>query len=65
MERLLKAIQTLDSPKEFIVHVGKDLIINRKDIYGDVKTMISTYHNNQFFEFGKAIGNCLDKLLVA
>ena len=41
---LVKAIEVLSSPKEFVFHVAKDILVNGVQIYHDVEVMITDYH---------------------
>ena len=39
-EKLVKMISIFDSPTSFAYHVGKDLIVNGKQIYGEINTAV-------------------------
>jgi len=62
--KLLKALETLKHPKEFVYHVGKDLIVNHADIFTEVSEAIDDYHAQKWEECGKSTGAALSKLLV-
>ena len=44
-DRLEKMITAFDSPTSFAYHVGKDLIVNGAEIFGEVKTAVSDYES--------------------
>lgn len=52
------------SPSSFAYHVGKDLIINGKQIYTEVNTAITDYHNAQWQDFGYNVGEAAAKLIL-
>merc|ERR1711937_589402 len=62
--KLLKALEALKHPKEFVFHVGKDLIVNHTDIFQEVSAAIDDYHSQKYEECGKSTGMALSKLLV-
>merc|ERR1711977_683782 len=62
--KLVKAFEVLKHPKEFAYHVGKDLIVNHKDIFHDVSAAIDDYRKHEWEECGKSTGAALAQLLV-
>ena len=62
--KLLKALEALKHPKEFALHVGKDLIVNHADIFREVGASIDDYHAQKWENCGKDTGAALSKLLV-
>ena len=64
LKELELAIATLSSPMEFFYHVGKDIVVNRVQLYTDVENCVSDYEQSLWFDFGSNLGNALDKLLV-
>jgi len=54
--RLEAMAAVMSSPKNFAYHVGKDLLINGKDIFGDISQSITDYDNQQWEAFGEEIG---------
>jgi hypothetical protein len=64
LKELEQAIATLSSPYEFFYHVGKDIVVNRVQLYTDVENCVSDYEQSLWFDFGSNLGNALDKLLV-
>lgn len=61
---LKNTIAALANPESFIFTIGKDIIVNRKQLYQDVQDMISSQKAGDYLAFGKAIGNSLEKLLT-
>lgn len=51
-KRLEDMAAVMSSPKNFAYHVGKDLLINGKDIFGDISTAITDWDNQQWKPFG-------------
>jgi len=49
-------ISIFDSPTSFAYHVGKDLIVNGAEIYGEVNGAISDYHAGNWYNFGIELG---------
>jgi hypothetical protein len=52
------------SPASFAYHVGKDLIVNGRQIYREVNDGIKQYENKQYEAFGEDIGEALAKLIL-
>jgi len=52
------------SPTSFAYHVGKDLLINRKDIYREIKTSITDYEAQNWESFGYNIGEAAAKVIL-
>merc|ERR1711937_1111298 len=48
--KLLKALETLKHPHEFVYHVGKDLIVNHADIFTEVSEAVDDYHAQKWEE---------------
>lgn len=51
-------------PVKFAFHVGHDLVINGVQIFNDVHGMIHDYNQIDFYNFGKHLGDALEKLLI-
>jgi len=62
--RLEAMASVLDSPKNFAYHVGKDLLINGKDIFGDIESAITDYDNQQWEAFGEEVGKAAAKTIL-
>lgn len=41
IKNLIKAIESLNNPLSFVFHVGKDLIVNGKNIYNQTMDLIT------------------------
>jgi len=52
------------SPTSFAYHVGKDLLLNGRDIYGEISKAITDYDDSQWEQFGYEIGTAAAKILV-
>jgi hypothetical protein len=51
-------------PSDFVYHVGKDLIINHAEIYGDILAAITDYKNQNYFDYGVDVGKAAAKTLI-
>ena len=63
-ERLEALAKTISSPKSFAYHVGKDLLINGKDIFGDISEAITDYDNQKWEAFGEEVGKAAAKTIL-
>jgi uncharacterized protein YecA (UPF0149 family) len=63
-EKLMKALLMLQHPEAFAYHVGKDLLVNGKDIFDEVEAAQSDYKAQKWEAFGKDVGEVLEKLLL-
>jgi len=63
-EKLVKMVSIFNSPASFVYHVGKDLILNGRQIYNDVDDSITKYDSKSYEAFGHDIGDALAKLLI-
>jgi hypothetical protein len=52
------------NPLSFVFHVGKDLIVNGKDIYGEIASSVQLWKQQSYLDSGVQIGKALEKLLV-
>lgn len=43
----------------FTYHVGKELIVNGKDIYSEINTAIGDYKSGNFNQMGYEVGSAL------
>lgn len=62
--RLEHLASTIASPKEFAYHVGKDLLINGKDIFGEVAAAIQDYDDSNWESFGENVGKAAAKTIL-
>lgn len=45
-------IKSFTSPMSFVYHVGKDILVNGKDIFTEVSTAVSDYESQNFYDMG-------------
>lgn len=64
VERLADALKRIHDPKDFVYHMGKDLLVNGKDIFREVNAAVGAYKAQRFEEFGVDVGTALRKLVV-
>ena len=63
--RFFKTIEdNFEHPASFLFHVGKELIINGRDIYTEMSAAVADWKANSFRAAGIEIGHALAKLLV-
>jgi len=46
------------------MHVGKDILVNGKDIFHHVEALESAWNEKNYLEAGKDIGEILEEILV-
>lgn len=63
-EKLMAAIKAIDSPKTYFFRVEKDIVVNHVQIIDDVKQMISDFKGQLWYEFGKSLGDMLEKVFL-
>ena len=64
IEIFVKAIETgFEHPLTFLFHVGKELLINHKDIFAEITTAVADWKADSFRASGVQIGKALAKLL--
>jgi cathepsin B len=61
---LLKLIKTFKSPASFIYYVGKSLLINRVEVYGEINHALAAYHSHDFETFGYWVGKAMDTIFL-
>ena len=61
---VVKALEAFGSPKSFIYHVGRDLIVNGVDIFKNIMGGIVAWRGKQYFAFGENIGKALKDVLL-
>lgn len=57
-------LRQFKTPMSFAYHVGKDILVNGKDIYGQIKDAISNYKAAKYEAFGEDIGDALALTLI-
>jgi len=53
------AAAAMATPKTFIFHIGKNLIVNGRDIYKETKTAVIDWDNKDYHDFGVNVGKML------
>lgn len=49
-------IKSFTSPWSFVFHVGKDILVNGKNIINEVETFMSDYNSGNFNGMGYEMG---------
>ena len=62
IEALLRAMSSLRSPWELAYHVGKELVVNGRDIFRNVEDASSNFKSQSWFNFGEDIGKIIADL---
>jgi hypothetical protein len=63
-DRLKAMAEVISSPKDFVYHVGKDLLINGREIYGEVTTAVTDYDKQDWEGFGFNVGKAAAKTIL-
>jgi len=63
-ERLAQMAAIFASPASFAYHVGKDLLINGKDIFHEINTAVADYKAGQWEDFGINVGEAAAKVIL-
>jgi hypothetical protein len=63
-EKLAKMAAIFESPTSFAYHVGKDLIVNGKQIYHEIDTAVADYKAANWGDFGYNIGEAAAKTIL-
>merc|ERR1711870_80774 len=64
IKEIVHALEQFKSPKSFVFHAAKNLIVNRHDIYTEITTAVSDYRSQKYLDFGIQVGTALHKLIV-
>lgn len=64
VEDLEKMAKTFKNPMSFAYHVGKDLLVDGKDIYAEITAGVAAYDQQQYETFGEDMGRALALVLV-
>jgi len=64
VEEIISAFKQMSSPKSFVFHVGKDLIVNHNDIFHEIYTAVNDYRAQKWLDFGIQVGTALHKLII-
>ena len=62
--RLKAMAEVMSSPKSFVYHVGKDLLINGREIYGEINTAVTDYDKQDWEGFGFNVGEAAAKTIL-
>jgi len=63
-EKLEKMAEIFSNPATFIYHVGKDLIVNGKQIYREIDDSVQEFETQQYRKFGDDVGEALALLIL-
>jgi hypothetical protein len=63
-QKLEKMAAIFESPTSFAYHVGKDLLLNGRDIYHEISTAIADYKVQKWEDFGVNIGEAAAKTIL-
>lgn len=61
---IVNALSQFKSPIAFAYHGGKNLVVNRHDIYKEITTAVSDYKAKKWLDFGVQVGTALHKLII-
>lgn len=57
-------LSAFSNPISFVFHVGKDLILNGKQIFTEVASAVRAYHSKDYTQFGYYMGEAMAAVLV-
>ena len=60
---VVKGLEAFKSPASYAFHIGKDILVNGKQIYGDIEQAVADWKVQDYNDFGFQIGSAL-KLVV-
>lgn len=63
-KKLKEMALVLESPHTFAYHVGKDLVVNGRDIYQEVNTAVADYKAQDWAGFGYNVGEAAAKTIL-
>jgi len=61
---LIDALDIMEHPKEFVYHMGKDLVLNGVDIYNEINASVAYKEESDYSNMGKSIGEALNLIIV-
>lgn len=64
LEKLEKMAATFSNPFSFAYHVGKDLVVNGRNIYADIDSAITDWEAANYLSFGENVGRALALTLI-
>merc|ERR1712195_321921 len=62
--KLEAMIKVFSSPTSFAYHVGKDLMVNGKDIFGEIESAVTDYESANWEDFGYQVGEAAAKTIL-
>ena len=62
--KLEEMIKVFSSPSSFAYHVGKDLMVNGKDIFSEIETAVTDYESGNWEDFGYQVGEAAAKTIL-
>lgn len=63
-EKLEGMVKAFSNPTSFAYHVGKDLLVNGRDIYSEINTAITDYQGEKWGSFGYEVGEAAAKVII-
>lgn len=57
-------IAEMANPSQYAFHIGKDLLINGRNIYKEISTAVDDWQNQEYYDFGFQCGEALYQLFV-
>jgi len=62
--KLESMIEVFNSPTSFAYHVGKDLVLNGKDIFSEIESAVTDYESANWEDFGYQVGEAAAKTIL-
>jgi hypothetical protein len=64
VKKLVEEAAAFSNPEAAIIHLGKDIIINGRNIYKEVNTAVADYHNEKWEDMGYQLGEASAQLIL-
>jgi hypothetical protein len=62
--QVIASLKAFESPKAFAYHVGKDILVNGKNIIAEITAAIKDWESQTFKDFGIQVGKALRAVIV-
>lgn len=63
-QKLSGMVKSFSNPTAFAYHVGKDLLVNGRDIYSEINASVADYKQEKWGDFGYQIGEAAAKVIL-
>jgi len=64
LDKLIKEVESFQSPESFLYYVGKSLLINHVEVIDEVENAINGYDAQNYTGFGYWVGKTMDTIFI-